>query len=46
MAVLTERYADVLPMLFDMVSVTWAFCVTDNTPHLFDKPKVGFLFGV
>lgn len=45
-AVLTKRDTDVLPVLFDMVSVARALLVADNASHLFDKPQVSFFFSV
>ena len=35
----------VLPVLFDVVGVAWALCVTHRAGELLHEPDIGFFFG-
>lgn len=44
-AVFTEGYASVLPVLFDVMGVAWCWRVADTTGKLFNQGKVSPLLG-
>jgi hypothetical protein len=42
---LAQSYDGVLPVLFNVVSITWPLLVAHRARELLDQPNIGFLLG-